>query len=383
MPEQNPNSADAPSRRKFLRTLAILGGGVAVPAGFSSIANALTPGSAARLRIGVAFPAFGNEGAQTATLINGLRLALLSAPGIHLDVLSEGTVRSRIKTLSATGVDLIIGAVTPRVAFEVGHQLKDSNAVFLNVEPGAHLQRSKDVQPNVFHHTLQLWQAHYAAGVAAVSRGSRAAILSSYHESGYDSTSAFIAGFESAGGQVIAQAVSHVPGRDVSLSQTVSELRQGNPDFIYVNASGARAAELTQAVGADALAAPFAQTGGVTEPRFVRSYQQATGRDADAYALLGYEAGQLVLAATHQMTEGSLTLRSALSTAAFTGPRGSIQMQAATQTTSASAYVSASGGVLTQLAAVTEHEARAHAGWKDAVSGWSLPYAASTNTHRA
>lgn len=383
MPEQKPSPAMRVSRRHFLHALAAFGGSAAVPLGFSSVANAFTNIATGKLRIGIALPTLGGNGVSTASLVNGLQLALAAAPDIRLDIDTKGSDLTRINKLSQSGADLIIGAVTPRTARSVGEALSGSHSVFLNVEPGAHLQRARDVHAKVFHHTLQLWQAHYATGVAAIARGKRAAVLSSFHEAGYDGTSAFIAGFHSVGGTVVSQVVNRAPGQQISPFQSVAELRQRHPDFIYINASGARAVELTHAVGADALPAPFAQTS-IAESKFARDYQQTAGRAADAYALLGYESGQLILsAAADRFADHDRSLREALSHVEFASPRGLVRMQPETQTTNATAYVDAGGGILKNLIAISESEARAHAGWSQAVSGWSLPYGAGLEQRRA
>lgn len=391
MSEQNQGPGGPISRRRFLRNLAVAGGSAAVPLGVSSVAqaftlgapSAFTLGAPSHLRVGLAMPAFGKDGAQTASLVQGLRLALAGAPDVTFADAAPGTAMEQVAALGRAGADLVIGAVTPHGARHVGAALRGSRTVFLNVEPGAQILRPRDYHAWVFHHTLNLWQANYAAGVQAASaRGRRAAILSSYIESGYDTSAAFTAGFESSGGTVVGLAVSHVPGQTATLPQLVSELHAAGADFIYVNASGERAAELLAAVGPNAVAAPFAQSGLADTP-FANAYLKVAGAAPDAYALLGYEAGNLVLAAASSAQTRGSSLAAALREARFTGPRGSIHMQAGSHATCAGRYVDAGGAALKHLPEIAEAQALAHVGWPLAVSGWTLPYGASFKIRRA
>lgn len=378
------NLAESTSRRRFLHTLAVLGGSAAVPLSLSSAAHALTPVANARLRVGVALPALDNKNSATASSWNGLQLALANAPhSMQLEMASKGSWRTQVENLSRSGSDLIMGAVTPRIAREIGKTLQGTHTVFLNVEPGAQMQHAQDLQANVFQHTLQLWQAHYATGEAAIARGQRAAILSSFHESGYDGTAAFIAGFESAGGTVVSQFVHRGNDESKSLSQALAALQQGQPDLIYVNAGGVLAEKFMQAVGTRAVPSPVIATGMPLDSAFLKNYQQTVGRPADAHALLGYEAGQLLLSAATRMSGQSMTLHSALAQAHFDSPRGRVKMQAETQTTTATAYVNAQGEILGHLTVAQENQARSHAGWTHAVSGWTLPHGTDTQSLRA
>jgi ABC-type branched-subunit amino acid transport system substrate-binding protein len=219
--------------------------------------------------------------------------------------------------------------------------------------------------------------------MAAAQRGRRAAILSSYIESGYDSTAAFVAGFESAGGRVADIAVAYVPGSTETPAAQVSRLRGSGADFIYVNASGADAARLMAAAGADAIAAPFALPSSKPATPFAVAYRRATGAEPDAYALLGYEAGSLIQAAAVLRAAQGGSLAAALEQAAIDSPRGKVSMQASTHASRCGVYVDAGGSAINGLPAVDEPRALAHAGWQQAVSGWTLPYGAGTQTRRA
>ncbi len=371
----------AVSRRRFLRDAAVAG---AAAAGTVAGGWALRPFAAAgatTVRVAVVPPSFGQG--LSASWLNGLRLAFAGAPAVVVDTaapaLGSLQVAAASRRLALAGADIIVGAVTPQGARDVARALRGTPALFLNAEPGAQILRPGDYEANVFHHSLHLWQANYATGVwAAQAIGSRAATLSAYLESGYDTVAAFAMGFTAGGGQITGETVSHVPGRSQTVNEVLAGLQAGQPDFVYINASGARAEELLEAAPR-ALAAPFARAAGQPDAAFSRAYSQANGTPADAFALLGYEAGSLILAAREHSRHSGDDLRAGLAEASFDSPRGMLRMDRGSHASTAEAYVDRAGAALPWLAKVSEPVALAHAGWEQAVSGWSLPYATVIN----
>lgn len=383
MPMPKLPAAAALSRRHFLHALAAAGG-VAAAASFRASAalgglGGLTEAPVGRVRVGILPGGLGESWS------NGLHLSLAGVPGVSVDLSPRtGGMLDAVKHLARQEMDVIVGALTPAVSRGVDAALNGSHAVFLNAEPGGHIQRAGDRRARVFHHTLQLWQANYAAGVwTAQNLGTRVATLCSFRDAGYDSVAAFAMGFESVGGQVVAKGVSHVPGRERSAARLVADLRAAQPDFIYVSASGKQARELLAAAGPGAVAAPQAhEASDGVETAFSSAYRRVNGLKPDSLALLGYEAGALILAAAREAHRSGGGFSDALGRAEFDGPRGHIGMNAETHTTTA-AYVDGSGAPLRWLRPVAEREALAHPGWQQAVSGFSLAYGANPRVYRA
>jgi branched-chain amino acid transport system substrate-binding protein len=120
-----------------------------------------------------------------------------------------------------------------------------------------------------------------------------------------------------------------------------------------------------------------------------RAFQSAfafgTGRSADAFAVLGYDTAQLILnAAEAAGGDTADTLRAALGTAQFEGPRGQITMDTATQDSAGPLFlreVQQTGTgfhniVVGELGAIANHDVRVEAARSDLRSGWLNAYLA-------
>ncbi|HWY25266.1 MAG TPA: hypothetical protein VNX47_10130 [Nevskia sp.] len=356
------------SRRRFLRTLGALAG-TAAAAPVLAGESVLAPPFRGDLRVGVAVPAFGADASRAGAWLAGLRLALGDAAVITTEPAGpySAQVAAAAGRLLQCGAQVIVGAVAPTRAREVATMFARSDGVFLNAEPGAQIVRTADGHAKVFHHSLHAWQASYATGVwAATAVGRRAATVASFRESGYDTLTAFQLGLESAGGEVVSQQVSGIPGRQRSDAECIDAARCVASDFVY-----------TAGLAADgAISAPLSRAQGLPDAAFAAHYAQATGRVADAYALLGYEAGGLLLDAAQQAREQGWSLAHGLAGASVQGPRGLVRMNPVTRTSTAEAFVDAAGARLAQLRTFDERPVLAHPAWRQALSGWIVPYAA-------
>lgn len=384
---KSDSGATPRTRRAFLHNLAAAGGAaVAAPALAGTAWHGASIDSSAALRVGVVPPALrdglGDSWLAGMRLGLGLGLGLAGAP-VNLELAAPASATRQAadsaRRMARDGADLVVGSLTPHAASQVALALRATSTPFLNAEAGAQRLHAADYQPNLFQHSLHLWQASYAAGAwAAQNRGRRAATLASFNESGYDTVTAFTLGFESAGGRVVEHAVSRAPGQPQSPRELVAGLRAQAPDFIYVSARGVRAEELLAAAGSLALAAPMARADGAADPAFVQACAGA-GVQANAFTLLGYEAGRLILAAAADRRASGEVLGTTLARAAFDGPRGTVRMDADLHATATSAYADRNGAALAWLPVVAERSALAHSGWRHAVSGWTLAYAADLN----
>lgn len=359
-------------RRRFLQTLGALAGTAAaapVLAGDSPFSLA-APSLSGQLRVGIALPEFGAEERRAQAWLAGLKLGLGQAAAIEIE--AAGALAMQVcqasERLLQRGVQVVVGAIAPIRARDVGRSLQRSNAVFLNAEPGAHILRANDGHAKVFHHTLHAWQASYATGRwAAGAAGRRAAIVASFRESGYDTLAAFRLGFAAAGGEVVSQEISGIPGRERSAEECLQSVQCQAPDFVYAAGTAV----------AGAVGAPLSSSAqGRADQHFADCYAQFSGRAADAFALLGFEAGSLLQAAAQQALAQGLSLARSLASAGFQGPRGLVRMNPATRSTTAESFVDAAGARLPHLQTFDEQMVLADPSWRQAVSGWVVPYAA-------
>ncbi|MDB5987293.1 MAG: hypothetical protein JWR16_2346 [Nevskia sp.] len=383
MPHSHAADRPPPTRRHFLQILATAIGGAATAPTFAAVLDGpsdLHQRPVGRLKLGVVLPGFGPSGCYTASWLNGLQLAFDDWANIELSIEQGGgrisQVLAGVLRLGKQEPDIIVGATTPHNIPQVAQALERRSTIFFNVEPGGHIAHAAASHANVFHHSLHLWQANYAAGAQAACRfGTRGWMISSFREAGYDTASAFALGFASAGGQVLQQAVSHVPGRTHNPRSLIAKALSARTDFIYINASGAEAQELLALTPQAVLASPMARFAGAGNSTFAAAYQKFNGRKPDAYALLGFEAGNLIRVATQATDRSGESLSKTLQTAAFEGPRGLVQMDIGTRSTRARAFVDHSAAVIPDLEPTEEDIMLAHPDWQNAVSGWSVPYA--------
>jgi branched-chain amino acid transport system substrate-binding protein len=255
-------------------------------------------------------------------------------------------------------VDLLAGVVNPALAPQLQELLHERRTILAVADVGANVPRSLEAHPYVFANSLGYWQASHAmGGWAARNLGSRAAIVSSFYDSGYDTIYAFRLGFEGTGGQVAETFVSHRPtDSDDHMPALMAQIAAAQPDFIYAISSGRQANAFLRAYAESGLAGriplagasftladrsahlyglpsmpmvlPWARNLGHAENQsFVTAYEAATGRPADALALLGYDTAQMIdtaITAAGGDVRDTAQLQQALGQVAFTSPRGAL-----------------------------------------------------------
>lgn len=371
-----PSQSLQPSitRRGFLQATGALVGALA----FGSLAGQLNGAIGAGLpRVGLLVPESQLYPQLALNMVRGLQLGL-SAAGtrpVQLLVESYGVLPSAAaaagrRLLSEGRVDLLVGAVSQPAVGLLHPLLAERRTPLIAATMGANPIRPGAESPYVFQHTLNYWEASYAAGAwAAAELGKRAYVTMSFYESGFEAPGAFIAGFEAAGGQVIAQRITHSPVAKDDLPGLMRAIGQARPDLIYAAYSGAEAAEFLQAladadlaggtplVGSAFLGAargpaglrmlsPLSWAPSLSTPanqQFHSAYRSYAARPADPFALLGYDTARLIGAALSQADAADRAgLLSALGRAAYLGPRGPVAMDPQTR-------LAASGRFLRQI----------------------------------
>lgn len=285
-----------------------------------------------------------------------------------------GPALRAVKQLLDRGVDVLSGMIDVGVASMLRDVLRDSGIVLVAINAGANVPRHDEHSPYTYHITLNHWQANWTFGQwASTSIGSRAFMAVSFYESGYDAQYAFRHGFASANGTVVDSVVSHVPPARDTLRTVLARIEHVAPDFVYAAYAGDEAVEFVRAYADAGLAERIPLVGStflVDEsllPRqghaalgikscfswagnqhtreyqhFVNAYQRHTGAPVNAFALLGYDTAH-ALAEVVDALDGDLSrperVQRALAEVAFTSPRGSVRMDADTQSLESPLYV--------------------------------------------
>lgn len=310
------------------------------------------------------------------------------------------TIDASRRLLEQHRADLVVGVMNPRAIDCVRDTFESSRTPFIVASTGECMPLAADASPYIFHCTLNQWQAHMAMGTwTATNGGRRVAVITSLHDSGYDSLPAFRRGLEEGGGDIISTHVIGLQDRFLTIGDVLAEIESSRPDAVYALFSDVTVEDLVRAYSGSGLAGnvPLLGSGIMMEQhllancgrhahgimscfpwseqlqtpeniQFMTAYQQAAGRPADSYALLGYDTASLVaesLAASRGDAGNARFLR-ALREASFTSPRGRISMDPGTQSMVTPLYLRRSecsgrgitNTVVTELPKIKETSAR-------------------------
>lgn len=352
-------------RRAFLRNAGLGAGLLATAAISPDRAGSLSPAASATARtsdgpatIGVLLPASRLRPDLGAHFLEGLRRGLGDAdcclPGESSGIGIRSTRAALDRLLALASPALVVGVLGPALAAHLADHPALATVPLVAANVGELLPRATS-SPGVFQHTLSSWQAAWALGHwAATNVGRRAAIATSFHDSGYDLPLAFRRGFEGAGGTVALTHITHLPPETGAASSPAAGLVAARPDVVFASYCAAEAADFIRAYADAGLAGRIPLLGGtfltdatvlaavgdaaagiVTAAAWADEGEGPAAASRDPFALLGQETGLLlraVFAATGGATDAA-ALRAALATAAFAAPRGRIAMQPATLAT--------------------------------------------------
>jgi branched-chain amino acid transport system substrate-binding protein len=424
----NPsNSIPALTRRAFLQRVATLGAITVLPTAATVAALAPRVSSqkaphAHALRIGLVVPELPHTPLLMQHLQEGFQLGLdsqqtTSLAGANIELTtrqygSPGAAHQQLRELiQREQVDLLSGFVSRNHLRGLHADLEATGTPLIVSDIGANLISADQQHPLITRNTLGYWQSALALGDwAAQNLGKRAVIAASFYESGYDTLHAFQAGFESAGGQILATIVSDSPMRsNHNPAAAIAEISQLQPDLIFAAYSGDAAVQFIRAYGASPLvgtvpligsdmlvrdaalaepaavgirsAAPWAANVlNSQQQAFLAAYRLRTGRAADPLALLGYETAQLI-AAAYQQAGHAAGIGAALPNSTIQSPRGLLAFEKEYLETTSPIYlrevVAGTGGqhqVLANLPAVSPQDGRVTRLRAQQRSGWINAY---------
>lgn len=331
---------------------------------------------------------------------------------ITLEKFSSGhdaAVRAR-SLIEHHHVDLLISVMNPNTALHLQEVLATHRTPLIVADAGANSVRHEERSPYIFYNTLGYWRASWAMGAWTVRNlGKRVFVASSFYESGYDALYAFQCGMEKAGGEVVRTYVSHIPPDRENLGRLIDAIRERRPDVVFAQYSGREAREFIRAFADSGLQIPLVCSSfmldetllselGTTaagikscqpwaagvrnqeNEMFMSAFRERTGRRADAFAVLGYETGQLI----HEAMRGANgDIRHAdLRSMTCSSPRGMLVMDSRNQSTMAPLYVcevrgSVSGftnQIIDEIQANPESHQPVAALRSEIRTGWLNPY---------
>jgi branched-chain amino acid transport system substrate-binding protein len=348
------------SRRSVLKALAA-GAGAATsfgPAGFAI-------GMQAKLKLGLMLPYTGTYAQLGKNIDEALRLAINEAGGrlggrevdyIVLDDESEPAkgAENANKLVTRDKVDFLVGTVHSGVAMAMVKVATDNDTLLLIPNAGAGAATGGACAPNIFRTSFSNWQPGFAMGKVVGARGlKRAAAVSWDYAAGQESIGGFKDGFAAGGGKVENELL--LPFPQVEFQAILTQIAALKPEVLYTFFAGGGAVKFVKDYAAAGLKSsiPLVGAGFLTDgtleaqgdaaqgletslhyadgldlPKdkvFRAAFKKATGRDADVYAVQGYDTGQLLVAGLAAVKGDAVqrqALVAAMERAEIDSPRG-------------------------------------------------------------
>lgn len=383
-----------PGRRTFLAQLGLWGTALAGLPAFPKAAPRTAPRDAPPPpvltgRIGLLLPAAARGLGED--LGAGLELALTApasegaAPQVELVrracALSPSAYRRAAEALLRDDdADLVVVLGQPALVQGLGPLFAKAERTLLVVDGGANLVRPADRDPWIFYNTLGAWESSWALGRWATrTYGQGGFLVTSAFEGGHDALSAFRLGALAEGGF---EKGRHIPGMPLleapgglPAAESVDRIQRLRPSFVAALLGRGEGLEFLSAylkaglvgevplVGTpylveEALAAGLgaalegcvtasAWTSGLASPAnraFLAAYRRRAGREASAFAALGYDTGRLLVSAMQDGGGHARFVREALERARWEGPGGSRAMDTATHLSRGQVHLSRCAG---------------------------------------
>jgi len=321
-------------------------------------------GNTAKVKVGLLLPYSGTYAGLGEAITNAFRMALAETGGtlggrevefVSLDDESNPGKAPENTNRLAVGdkVDFIVGAVHSGVAMGMLKVVRDTGTITVIPNAGANAATGPLCAPNVFRTSFSSWQACFPMGKVAIDRGLKKVVTITWKYAGGDEmVGGFVENFTKNGGTVVEQIQVPFPGEEFQAYLTqIAALR---PDGVFAFFAGSGALKFVKdyaaaGLGSIPLMGPGFLTDGVLagqgaaaegvlttlhyadaldtaeNRKFRAAYKSGFGKEADVYAVQGYDAGQVLIqgmAAVNGDTTARAALIAAMETARITSPRG-------------------------------------------------------------
>jgi branched-chain amino acid transport system substrate-binding protein len=265
------------------------------------------------------------------------------------------------RLISRDEVDLVIGTVHSGVLMAMVQVAKESGTLLICPNAGAGAATGKLCAPTFFRTSFSNWQPGYGAGRALGESGVRNAVFVTWdYAAGQEAAAGFHTGLSEAGGK-LGQTLT-LPFPETNWQPLLAQIPGLGVEAVGAFFAGGGAVQFVKDYVAAGLKDKFPLTGsgfltegvlaaqgeaangiktalhygdGLDTPRnnaFREAFLARTGREADVYAVQGYDAAQLLsigLAATSGDIEDQEGLIAAMEAATIDSPRGSFTLSKA------------------------------------------------------
>lgn len=321
----------------------------------------------AKIRIGAMLPFTGTYAALGEAGLNGLKLALSELGGklggreveiISLDDESDPAraPANATRLIKNDSVDVLYGTVHSGVAVGMAKVARETKTLLVIPNAGAAAITGGLCAPNIFRTSFTNWQPAFPMGKIAYDKGYRKIVSIAWkYVSGEETLEGFKEGFEQQGGKVVKEITMPFPS--VEFQANLAEIAALKPDAVFTFFAGGGAVKFVKDYAAAKLhdTIPLLGSGFLTEGtleaqgaaaegvqttlhyadnlqldknrRFRADYKRMFNKEADLYAVQGYDAGML-LAAGYDSVKGDTgakeELYAAMGAAKLESPRGAL-----------------------------------------------------------
>mgnify|MGYP006187171511 FL=1 len=352
------NNKKMPCTPRFSFTVSVLA--LALGSTISSLALA-----ADAVKIGLLLPYTGTFAALGEATTNGMKLAIEQHDNIlggrpveYVVVDSEANpgkaVPNMQKLIAGANVDVVVGPVHSGVGMGAVKVARETGVPLIIPNAGFNAATGPLCAANIFRTSFTSWQTAYPMGQVAADKGYKNIVTVAWRYGfGTESVEGFKEGFEKAGGTVNKEI--YVPFPDVEFQSQLTEIAALKPDAVFVFFAGGGAAKFVQDYAAAGLQGkiPLLGSGFLTEGtlaaqgaaasgvlttlhyadslntpqnnKFRADYREKFGKEADIYAVQGYDTGLLLaqsLAKVGGNTKDRTAWNAAMAEARIDSPRG-------------------------------------------------------------
>ena len=336
------------------------------------LSRPLLASSGARLKIGLLLPYSGTYAALGHNITDAMKLAATEHGGklggrdvewVAVDDESDpAKAPANVnKLIAGEKVDILTGPVHSGVAMAMMQIVRQENILTVVTNAGAQAVTGTLCAPHVFRTSFSNWQVSYPCADVMLKAGHKRAVLMFWNYSfGQESMAAFKDGYAQGGGAIVKEIA--VPFPSTEFQANLSEIAALKPDAVFVFFAGAGAAKFVKDYAAAGLQQkiPLYGSGFLTEGvlaaqgpaaegikttlhyadgldnaanrKFRDAFKKATGRDADVYAVAGYDTVHALARALGKVkgdTGAQKELIAALEAVKLDSPRGPFQFSKA------------------------------------------------------
>lgn len=349
------------SRRELLKNTTAAG--LATATAFVPMHPAIA--QQAKVKIGLLLPYTGTYAALGHNITDAIKLGFAEAGdklgGRKFELVQLDSEADPAKAAANTNklivgekVDFLSGPVHSGVAMAMAKIAREEGTVTIISNAGANAVTREMCGSNIFRTSFSNWQVCFPMGTEMARRGLKRVVSVTWnYAAGKEMIGAFREGFEKGGGSVLKEIL--VPFPNVEFQANLTETASLKPDAVFAFFAGAGAVKFVKDYAEAGLKAriPLYGAGFLTDgtlraqgsaaegvfttlhyadslkapanTRFREAFKKATGRDADVYAVQGYDTAQLLISAMAKVkgdSRATKALIGAMEQAQFDSPRG-------------------------------------------------------------